>query len=264
MYKPYRNHRIPRRFCSQVCSNLGREITIGEIAKRRGQPPVTLICAQCHTPFTLLACFAKNRRFCSRKCWGDNRIGKPSQHVPGKQGSFGKGGFREDIGLYVRSRWEANYIRYLIHTGHEFKYEPKQFLITLPDGTQHSYTPDLLVDDHHYVEIKGWMRADRRQAEVIKHAQSQINKPLTLLTQSGYKKLEQQFSNKIPDWERRGDSFPRTERVCPVCGKIVKSIHHKTIYCSRKCSALAKTPEQLSGFISGGKSHQFKPAKAPK
>lgn len=65
--------------------------------------------------------------------------------------SRGKGGYRDDLGHYVRSSWEANYARIILAEGKEYQYEPETFLFK--DGS--SYTPDFKVDDY-YVEIKGY------------------------------------------------------------------------------------------------------------
>jgi hypothetical protein len=71
---------------------------------------------------------------------------------PGSLHSRGKGGFREDLGFYVRSEWEAAYARYLVSEGIGFEYEPDTF--ELSNGM--TYTPDFRICDGKYVEVKGW------------------------------------------------------------------------------------------------------------
>jgi hypothetical protein len=66
--------------------------------------------------------------------------------------SRGNGGFREDIGIYVRSNWEANFARILKFEQKEYQYEP----ITFHLEENITYTPDFLCEDIFY-EIKGYM-----------------------------------------------------------------------------------------------------------
>jgi hypothetical protein len=247
-YKPYQNHGTQRQFCGITCSNLARVDDLVANVRQRGQPPVTLTCQQCGQPFTILACYLP-RKYCSQKCHGAARVGKPSNHRAGNSPtSLGKGGVRLDLGIYFRSRWEANYARYLRHAGHTFTYEPDRFIVALPDGTQHAYTPDFLVDGQHYVEIKGWLREDRRQAELIAAAKTVLPKPLMMITRDGYRKIERQHASKIEHWEYSGDEFPKAApRKCPTCGKQVTSADRKTKYCSSRCFAL-NTPNTLANL----------------
>jgi len=77
----------------------------------------------------------------------------------------GRGGFREDLGFYVRSTWEANFARILKLQGKDFEYESESF--TLSDGT--TYTPDFKVDGIFY-EIKGYMTdSARRKLDLFRH-----------------------------------------------------------------------------------------------
>jgi len=78
-----------------------------------------------------------------------------------------KGGLRSDIGIYVRSSWEANICRYLNWLKEKkeiksWKYESITFEFPLKKGTRF-YTPDFQVLDKDnstaYWEIKGWMDA---------------------------------------------------------------------------------------------------------
>lgn len=78
----------------------------------------------------------------------------------GKGGAhYHKRGYREDIGISVRSSWEADYIRVLNHLGVRWEYEPKTFELVFPDGSKHTYTPDFyLPEQGEWVEVKGYMR----------------------------------------------------------------------------------------------------------
>jgi hypothetical protein len=86
-----------------------------------------------------------------------------------------KQGFREDIGIYVRSEWEAVYARYLnfLIKNKEIKsweYEPKTFWFENIRRGVRSYTPDFLIINNNgseeYHEVKGYM--DSRSATKLK------------------------------------------------------------------------------------------------
>lgn len=81
--------------------------------------------------------------------------------------SRGKGGRREDLGgQYFRSRWEANYARFLnlcIKQGTvtRWEFEPKTFSFEAIKRGTRTYTPDFRVwkadDTYEWHEVKGWM-----------------------------------------------------------------------------------------------------------
>ena len=75
-----------------------------------------------------------------------------------------KGGTRDDLGFYVRSKWEANYARYLKFLQAQgeiksWKYEARTFEFPVKRGTRF-YTPDFEVvkpdDTVEYHEVKGY------------------------------------------------------------------------------------------------------------
>jgi len=81
-------------------------------------------------------------------------------------GNRSKGGIREDLGIYVRSRWEANMCRYYNFINVKWTYEPETFFFNdsplikkkIKKGTL-SYTPDFyLTDKDTIIEIKGYFR----------------------------------------------------------------------------------------------------------
>lgn len=222
----------PRQYCSRTCSN-----RVHNQARSQATPRLTKPCEVCGAAVAHFPGRADRARFCSRACKGEARRGKPSNHtlVHGNSGT-GRTGFRPDLDQFFRSRWEANYARYLRHIKATYAYEPERFTIALPDGTTHGYTPDFLVNGTHYVEIKGWMRPERRQAEVIRAAQHQLPKPLMLLSKDSYDQLTRQYGKVIEGWEHLGDPNPELpKRLCPTCGTVVTSIFRQTKYCSRAC-----------------------------
>jgi hypothetical protein len=68
-----------------------------------------------------------------------------------------KTGFREDIGLNVRSNWEANFVRILNGYKIKFEFEPTVFAFPIKRGTK-GYTPDFyLTESDEWIEIKGYL-----------------------------------------------------------------------------------------------------------
>ena len=85
---------------------------------------------------------------------------------PKENKTYAKDGYREDLGHYVRSTWEADMARVFRYLGWEYQYEPRTFELVRADGWKLTYTPDFFVPDQDtYYEIKGWM--DNASAEKI-------------------------------------------------------------------------------------------------
>lgn len=122
-----------------------------------------------------------------------------------------KGGHRKDIGIYVRSRWEANYCRYLNYLkaqGKIFKweYEADTFRFEgIKRGVQ-AYTPDFKIwttkdAEPYYVEIKGYM--DAKSKTKLKRMNKYYPKTrLVVVTQKDYTKIEKEFGKLIEGWEK--------------------------------------------------------------
>src|ERR1019366_2776041 len=55
-------------------------------------------------------------------------------HMFGRRPPHRKGGYRQDLGHYVRSNWEADFARVLQWKKLEYKYEPETFEIQLDNG----------------------------------------------------------------------------------------------------------------------------------
>lgn len=105
-----------------------------------------------------------------------------------------KGGTREDLGVYFRSNWEANFARIMNYLGKAWIYEPETFKI--PRG---SYTPDFLVDDVYY-EIKGRMN-EIGQEKIDQFKSTYTDKKLIVIEGVAYNALRLQYKSKIPTWE---------------------------------------------------------------
>lgn len=85
-------------------------------------------------------------------------------------GPHAHGGFREDLGIYVRSKWEANFCRYLrwlqkIGEIRGWEYEPEVFEFPVKRGNR-EYRPDFRVTERDgrvvYYETKGYLDKDSR------------------------------------------------------------------------------------------------------
>jgi hypothetical protein len=68
-----------------------------------------------------------------------------------------KSGYRKDLGLNLRSNWEANFARILNAYKVVFEFEPKVFTFPVKRGTK-GYTPDFYLPNFdEWVEIKGYL-----------------------------------------------------------------------------------------------------------
>ena len=127
------------------------------------------------------------------------RTGEKNPHF-GKLAKHGKHSFKHDLGHHCRSKWEANYIRFLLWIKRKYQYEPKTFIIKLPNGIKATYTPDFLVDGTEWHELKGWKNRTRiRKWELFQQQYS--NEKFVLIDKDKYKNLEKMYKYIIPNWE---------------------------------------------------------------
>jgi len=148
--------------------------------------------------------FKKRLSELGRRLTGKNnpmygKVGEKNPHfgVPAKHGKYS---FRKDLGHNCRSKWEANYARYLLFKGKRYSYEPKRFIIILPNGTKMTYTPDFLVDGKEWYELKGW--EDRSEIKKWKLFRQQYpDEKFVLIDHNTYKNLERIYKYIIPNWE---------------------------------------------------------------
>lgn len=147
---------------------------------------------------------SSKQKYCSRECG--------SSHPQGEGQAYSKGGKRSDLGgQYFRSRWEANYARFLnftIQHGSDFlrwEYEPDTFEFTkIKKGTRF-YTPDFKIffsDGHfEYHEVKGWDYPKGRTARK-RFLKYYPQFKLILIGREWFKSLKEQGYDKlIPNWE---------------------------------------------------------------
>ncbi|MNC02764.1 Phage endonuclease I [compost metagenome] len=138
---------------------------------------------------------------------GDNRRGKPMTKEAiekiarnSKPRNF-KTGIRQDIGHFVRSTWEANYVRILKFKKINYQFEPQIFWLIAPDGRQISYTPDFyLIEKDMYIEVKGFWYEDARQKfDLFREQYPDIK--IDVVDTKVYNVLEKQFKPLIKEWE---------------------------------------------------------------
>lgn len=120
-----------------------------------------------------------------------------------------KAGHRNDLGIYVRSSWEANYARYLnflVKNGviKSWDYEPDTFeFIGIKRGTRF-YTPDFKVRNKdgqiEYHEVKGWMTPKSRTA-LDRMSRYYPDVKIVLIAKKEYELLQRKIKPLIPLWE---------------------------------------------------------------
>ena len=122
-----------------------------------------------------------------------------------------KAGWREFGGIrkYYRSRWEANYGRYLQWLKErgeilDWKHEPKTFWFEGIKRGTNSYLPDFLVTEKNgqevYHEVKGWMD-DRSKTKIKRMAKYHPQIKLIVIEAKAYNSIKKQVSKLVPDWE---------------------------------------------------------------
>lgn len=116
-------------------------------------------------------------------------------------------GFRKDIGMYVRSRWESNIARYLNWLKEkkqikDWQYEAEVFAFPVERGNRF-YKPDFKVYNKNgsieYWEVKGWMDNNSRvKLDRMKRYYSDIK--IIVIDKNAYKSISR-FSKLIKGWE---------------------------------------------------------------
>ena len=115
----------------------------------------------------------------------------------------GKVGFRLDLGHNCRSTFEANYCRYLIHSGIQYQYEPQAFNIKLPDNRTTTYTPDLYFPSSNtWLELKGYLSPEAA-AKMELFKKQYPNERFSMLMQSSneWQGIYDELKDIVPCWE---------------------------------------------------------------
>ncbi len=117
---------------------------------------------------------------------------------------------------FFRSRWEANYARYLEKLKVEGKitdwlHEPQTFWFEKIKRGMVTYLPDFKIinldGSHEWHEVKGWM--DSRSKTKIRRFNKYFPlEKLVIIDTKWYKNNEESLSKLIDDWEEKGDPMP--------------------------------------------------------
>ena len=120
-------------------------------------------------------------------------------------------GVRDDLGFFVRSRWEANYARYLKWLKQkgeitDWEYEPETFRFDGVTRGPYTYLPDFKVIETSgkivFHEVKGWMDpASRNRLKRFSKFYPDVS--LVVVDQKAYLEIERKLSTVIPNWERQ-------------------------------------------------------------
>lgn len=128
-----------------------------------------------------------------------------------RKGATWKSGWREFGGTkkYYRSKWEANYARYLQWLLEnkqilKWEHEPETFWFEGIKRGVMSYLPDFRVTENDgtvvYHEVKGWMD-DRSKTKIKRMAKYHPNVKLIVIDSKAYKAIEKKAKILIKDWE---------------------------------------------------------------
>ena len=183
-------------FCSEEClKSWQKENRSNELNPNWSGGNVEIVCQICGKKFKVINARKKTARFCSSSCFGVWST-KNNIHYNGH-----KSGFRDDLGLSFRSRWEANFARYLNFLGMKWEFEPKTFRFENQKTGTVSYTPDFYLKDiNTYVEIKGYLDSvSKSKLKKMSNYYKEVD--ITLLMKEDYFKIEREFGWKIDGWE---------------------------------------------------------------
>lgn len=104
----------------------------------------------------LAIALAKSRNAVSNKM--KELDGKPVKKTGKGKIKIGK---RKDLGIFLRSAWEANTARWFKSQNKSFMYEPKNFIFDKFKHGTVSYVPDFRIEGpagYHWVEVKGMLK----------------------------------------------------------------------------------------------------------
>jgi len=153
---------------------------------------------------------AKQQRVTANLKAAIEKNGRIGPLVPARGGTW-KAGWREIGGTrkYYRSRWEANYARYLHWLQNrgdilDWKHEPETFWFeTIKRGVR-SYLPDFRVWENDgsskLHEVKGWMDS-RSKTTLRRMAKYHPGETIVLVAEKQYREIERRLSSLIEGWE---------------------------------------------------------------
>ena len=196
------------RFCSHNCFKkwlIATQYRVGH-APSHGSKSVPRVCRYCGKTYKVKPSHLESGKnagkYCSNRCF--------IFHVKAAGIPRSKAGKRDDLnGQYFRSRWEANWARYLnwlIKHGQirSWEFEPDTFEFkTIKRGTRF-YTPDFKVVENngefYYQEVKGWMDP-KSKTRLDRMARFYPEVRIQLVDKNRYSTVARQMKGFIPNWE---------------------------------------------------------------
>jgi hypothetical protein len=211
---------------AQCCSRQCNGSMIGKTSmgiNRRKQPCIHVVEKQCKTcGIGFRSAQSSKRIYCSSKCSAnDNEMQSRrietlnSKPRPTMYSSARKGWVEfAEKRIFARSRWEANYARYLewmksIGEILEWDHEPRTFWFEKIKRGVRSYLPDFRVvmksGAVEWHEVKGWM--DSKSATKIKRmAKYYPKETLRIFSTPWFKDATRNLAGIIPGWEKDSKS----------------------------------------------------------
>lgn len=206
-----------RRYCDTACRSVAekkrRKLKNSGLTKgwSKGKQFVPrFLCQICAAPFYAPPAQRKRGggKFCSMRCAVKYRSTNPA-FFPRSRGPRGRGGHRDDLGMYFRSSWEANYARYLnwlkrIGEIRDWEYEKQTFEFPGIKRGARFYTPDFRITNKsgsiEFSEIKGYMDA-RSQTKLKRMRKYYPSVKVVLVDLKAYRAIARQVGKSIPNWE---------------------------------------------------------------
>lgn len=130
-----------------------------------------------------------------------------------------KGGFREDLGHYVRSAWEADFARVLMLHKISYEYEPKTFQLIKGGGEIVSYTPDFYIPSTNtFYEIKGWLHdLDKEKVDLFQLQYPQYN--FIMISSTKFAEFTLKYKNlckwECPQIPKKNYGFVKIKNIVP-------------------------------------------------
>ena len=97
-----------------------------------------------------------------------------------------------------RSKFETKVINHLKLTNTPYKYESEVLLYEVP-AKMHKYTPDLILDNGIYIEIKGWFSPQDRK-KMLWVTEQHFDKDIRMLFQNARNKIRKGSPTTYADW----------------------------------------------------------------
>lgn len=209
---------LKRKYTDELKNEIGKRASL--FIKQNGKPKGML--GKKHSKETLSIISLKSKNFWKNMSAKERKelINKQMMFKIKKYGSLALGkrvmcswkcGWRTIGGKrkFFRSRWEANYARYLEYLKKkreikDWNYETKLFLFNGEDKGVRAYLPDFEIKTFNgnieYHEVKGWYdnKSKQKIQRMKKHYPSVI---LKLIREKEYKNIGKKYSNLLEGWE---------------------------------------------------------------